>query len=226
MGEAGTNVIQVFSEFREQFEPTARVLAEHSARMRAAFEPIGRQLADQQRLFEPLALQLAEQQRQLEDRFGNLMKPCAEASAALDRVFRKVSIKAALTPPLLPRPAATEKRQAFTNDFLRNSFACNKPGIIHPPHSEKSTTVCFEHDYDYRRVRLGGLAFDLGPKQGLVVRMLHEASNKADPWVHGKLLLRGSIRSLRVSELFKSQLNWRALIESNGRGMYRLNLPR
>jgi hypothetical protein len=86
----------------------------------------------------------------------------------------------------------------------------------------------FEHDPDYRWVRLRGEEFKLGSKQSRVVRQLHAASRTDDPWVHGKELLRHkpAIESSSIRDLFKSKPNWKVLIESDGRSHYRLNLPR
>jgi hypothetical protein len=85
----------------------------------------------------------------------------------------------------------------------------------------------FEHDPNYCWVRLRGEKFNLGPQQARVVRHLHAASQTDDPWVHGKELLRQkpSISSSSIRDLFKSKPNWRVLIDSDGRGIYRLNLP-
>jgi hypothetical protein len=86
----------------------------------------------------------------------------------------------------------------------------------------------FEHDPDYRWVRLRGVRFECGPLQARVVRELHTASRTGEPWVHGKEVLRQKppIASRSIRDLFKSKPNWRVLIESNGRGLYRLNLPK
>lgn len=77
---------------------------------------------------------------------------------------------------------------------------------------------------NYKVVSLGPRHWNLGALQGTVIRRLHEASLMDQPWQFGKQLLAGSgAGTLRLKDLFKSQKNWRELIMSDGRGMYRLN---
>jgi hypothetical protein len=79
---------------------------------------------------------------------------------------------------------------------------------------------------DYREVRTAGLVFHLGPVQARVVRLLCEAASTPHPWLDGKLALsQAGSASTRMGDLFKSQPHWRRLIESDGRGRYRLCLP-
>jgi hypothetical protein len=80
----------------------------------------------------------------------------------------------------------------------------------------------FWHSPTYDVVRLRGVEFRLGPIRSEVVQKLHEASKTNRPWVSGKRLL-GSGK--RMVDTFKSlKPSWRLLIESDGRGNYRLNL--
>ena len=77
---------------------------------------------------------------------------------------------------------------------------------------------------DYQDVRCGGHQFRLGPIQAQVVRALHEAARRGEAWQSGKAILSAAgSKSLKMCEVFKSQKQWRSLIESNGRGNYRLN---
>ena len=77
---------------------------------------------------------------------------------------------------------------------------------------------------DYQEVRCGGHQFRLGPIQAQVVRALHEAARRGEAWQSGKAILSAAgSKSLKMSDVFKSQKQWRSLIESNGRGNYRLN---
>lgn len=77
---------------------------------------------------------------------------------------------------------------------------------------------------DYHEVRCGGHQFRLGPIQAQVVRALHEAARRGEAWQSGKAILSAAgSKSLKMSDVFKSQKQWRSLIESNGRGNYRLN---
>jgi hypothetical protein len=78
---------------------------------------------------------------------------------------------------------------------------------------------------DYREVRTAGLLFSLGPVQARVVKRLHDAATSANPWCEGKIILgdAGS-SSTRMADVFKSQPHWRRLIDSDGRGRYRLRV--
>jgi hypothetical protein len=78
----------------------------------------------------------------------------------------------------------------------------------------------FWHSPTYDVVRLRGVEFRLGPNRSEAVRKLHEASKTDRPWVPGKRLL-----AKRMVDTFKNlKPSWRILIESDGRGNYRLNL--
>lgn len=82
----------------------------------------------------------------------------------------------------------------------------------------------FSASSDYQEVRCGGHQFRLGPIQAQVVRALHEAARRGEAWQSGKAILSAAgSKSLKMSDVFKSQKQWRSLIESNGRGNYRLN---
>jgi hypothetical protein len=58
-----------------------------------------------------------------------------------------------------------------------------------------------------------------------VVELLHDAAKTGDGWRVGKVLLAeaGSKQS-KMHDVFKGQKNWQELIESDGRGQYRLRL--
>ena len=82
----------------------------------------------------------------------------------------------------------------------------------------------FSASPDYHEVRCGGHQFRLGLIQAQVVRALHEAARRGENWQSGKAILStAGSKSLKMSDVFKSQKQWRSLIESNGRGNYRLN---
>ncbi len=78
---------------------------------------------------------------------------------------------------------------------------------------------------DYRHVSIGELKFVFGGLQAEVVRYLHSVAADPNPWRPGKVILEeiGS-QSTKISELFKHQKGWRTLIESDGRGKYRLKI--
>lgn len=83
----------------------------------------------------------------------------------------------------------------------------------------------FIHSVDYLEVRCKGCRFKLGPIQAEVVRALHAASQAGTPWQNGKAILsHAGSKSLRMADVFKSQKDWRNLIQSDLRGGYRLNL--
>ncbi|MBW6494720.1 MAG: hypothetical protein K0B16_09245 [Burkholderiaceae bacterium] len=81
----------------------------------------------------------------------------------------------------------------------------------------------FTASADYQTIRCNGQAFHLGQIQAQVVRLLHEAALAGSPWISGKSVLTSAgARSLKMSDVFKSQPGWRDLIRSNRRGLYRL----
>ncbi len=82
--------------------------------------------------------------------------------------------------------------------------------------------IAFQHDDDFRNLRLGQVRISLGRLQGAVVKHLYEASRSGDGWCFGKALL-GEVGSTskRMSDVFKSKPEWTLLIESDGRGRYR-----
>jgi hypothetical protein len=62
--------------------------------------------------------------------------------------------------------------------------------------------------------------------QARIVKVLHQAALTGDHWCVGKAVLRqAGSGCTRLSDAFKSQSNWRRLIESDGKGRYRLRLP-
>lgn len=76
---------------------------------------------------------------------------------------------------------------------------------------------------DYSEVVVVGNRLRLGRLQALVIRQLHVATLAETPWINGKQLLAGAgARTVRLRDLFKRQGLWRLLIESDGRGAYRL----
>lgn len=81
----------------------------------------------------------------------------------------------------------------------------------------------FHASADYQSVRCNGHEFRLGAIQAQVVRILHAAALRGDPWQSGKAVLsQAGSRSLKMADVFKSKTDWPLLIESNKRGAYRL----
>lgn len=81
----------------------------------------------------------------------------------------------------------------------------------------------FRHEADYSHVDFNGSSYAFGSLQARVIGKLHQASMTASPWLVGKQLLDdvGS-SSQSLSQLFKSKPTWKKLIDSDGRGRYRL----
>jgi hypothetical protein len=99
-----------------------------------------------------------------------------------------------------------------------------KHGVGHAPQGMNGTA--FRQRNDYAEVSLENRAFQLGPCQARVVRLLHEAARTDAPWRHGKKILGEAGSSCtRMADLFKAKKGWRDLILSDGRGRYRLNIP-
>lgn len=89
--------------------------------------------------------------------------------------------------------------------------------------AEAAPTGGFQASADYKNVRCNGQAFRLGPIQAQVVRILHAAALRGEDWQSGKVVLaQAGSRSLKMADVFKSKQNWPQLIESDGRGAYRL----
>ena len=89
----------------------------------------------------------------------------------------------------------------------------------------KGSAPSLNQSNDYRQVRTAGLMFNLGPVQARVVKRLHQAATSSDPWCEGKFILgEAGSSSTRMADVFKSQPHWRRLIDSDGRGRYRLRL--
>ena len=83
----------------------------------------------------------------------------------------------------------------------------------------------FIASHDYSEVRCNGCRFQFGPIQAAVVRVLHDRARAGQPWQNGKLILsEAGSKSLRMADVFKSKSNWRALIQSDRRGNYRLGI--
>lgn len=75
----------------------------------------------------------------------------------------------------------------------------------------------------FRKVHHAGIDFSFGTIQATVLQQLYEAAQSGEPWQSGKKLLEraGSV-SFTMQNVFKSNPHWRKLIDSDGRGEYRL----
>ncbi len=75
----------------------------------------------------------------------------------------------------------------------------------------------------FRKVHHAGIDFSFGAIQATVLQQLYEAAQKNEPWQNGKKMLeRAGSMSFTMQNVFKSNPHWRNLIESDGRGDYRL----
>jgi hypothetical protein len=83
----------------------------------------------------------------------------------------------------------------------------------------------FRYDRDYRHIVLHGIEYSLSPLHAKVVALLHEAWLAGDPWQNGKdILQRAGSTQFKMVDVFKSREDWRALIETDGKSMYRLRM--
>lgn len=90
---------------------------------------------------------------------------------------------------------------------------------------QRTVQTVFEQRHDFSEVILGDRTYFLGSIQARVVRILHEAAATGRPWQHGKAVLaKAGSSCTRLSDLFKTQPDWRKLIQSDRRGRYRLNM--
>lgn len=84
----------------------------------------------------------------------------------------------------------------------------------------------FWHLPDYSQVSVNGrLYLFTGDIQRSAIRRLHAAARTEQPWLTGKILLKeagSSDLSMRMANLFRRHPAWGAVVESNGRGQYRL----
>ena len=94
-----------------------------------------------------------------------------------------------------------------------------KPEKVHAPE-------LFSHDISYQHVTCGGRRYRFGKIQARIIRQLHQASMTSQPWCKGsELIEKSQSRCYRLVDVFKSQQHWRELIESDGRGSYKLAIP-
>jgi len=84
----------------------------------------------------------------------------------------------------------------------------------------------FRHTVDYRHVWLHGIAYTLGPLLADIVRLLHHSRRQdGNGWRNGKRILEAVGSSqIKMSDVLKDRKDGKALIQSDGKGMYRLAL--
>lgn len=82
---------------------------------------------------------------------------------------------------------------------------------------------CSYFEQDFRKVHHEGIDFRFGEIQANVLRQLYDCALEGDPWQNGKQLLNNAgSSSFTMQNVFKSNIHWRKLIESDGRGSYRI----
>ena len=70
-----------------------------------------------------------------------------------------------------------------------------------------------------------GRRYRFTPTQAKVLRVLHDAALRGNPWQSGKAVLAAvGSHSLKLGDLFKRRSEWRDLVEADGCGLYRLAL--
>jgi len=83
----------------------------------------------------------------------------------------------------------------------------------------------FRHDQDFRHIVLHGIEYALSPLHAKVVAVLHQALLNDEPWQPGKdILERAGSQQMKMVDVFKSRADWRAFIDSDAKGMYRLRM--
>lgn len=75
----------------------------------------------------------------------------------------------------------------------------------------------------FRKAHHDGIDFKFGEIQAAVMQQLYDAAIEGDPWQNGKQLLnKAGSSSFTMQNVFKSNIHWRKLVESDERGSYRL----
>jgi hypothetical protein len=83
----------------------------------------------------------------------------------------------------------------------------------------------FRHDQDYRHIVLHGIEYALSPLHAKVVALLHQAWLNDEPWQPGKdILERAGSTQMKMGDVFKLRADWKAIIDSDSKGMYRLRM--
>jgi hypothetical protein len=92
---------------------------------------------------------------------------------------------------------------------------------------ERADEAVFTHSVDYRSIRFKGQAHTLTCNQATIIRILHEALQRATPSV-GKATLLAAVESetSRLQDFFRGSPLWQKLVvRGDHKGTYRLNFP-
>ena len=139
------------------------------------------------------------------------------------------------------RPGDIHVRSFYVLDSGGSYFRIprsQEPALIHPSEVFIRSCACktFEAKFDLvptivsvltiqnkHDFFLNGNLLSFGPVQEQVIRMLIEALKTGDAWVNGKTLLhKAGSQAPRLRDLFKHNVIWKELIQSDKRGHYRL----
>jgi hypothetical protein len=136
-----------------------------------------------------------------------------------DEAKRTVSIKPCEVVVRMADKIKFERQHALAGGFAESTTSyTDAPAFV--PSTDKSR---FSFSNDFKMVTLDGTVFHFGGMQAKVVELLYQASQTDSTWVYGKILLyEADSRSDCLKSLFKRQKQWRKLIESDGKGHYRL----
>ena len=81
----------------------------------------------------------------------------------------------------------------------------------------------FRFGDDYQTLYAQDKVIRFGIIQANILKQLHQASMTNSPWIHGKILLdKAGSQTVQLKSLFRNKPDWREVIESDGRGYYRL----
>jgi hypothetical protein len=83
----------------------------------------------------------------------------------------------------------------------------------------------FQYNRDYSRVAIRNYWFHLNKTQSQIIRRLHQAvlQNDGEGLLAKRFLYELGLKTTDISDYFRDQPNWRALVVKNGPGQYRLN---
>jgi DNA-binding response OmpR family regulator len=117
-------------------------------------------------------------------------------------------------------------RQCLERSDRRDHDECSIMSAQAAPNAENrgAGELAFTHTADYSEATLNGTTyFFKGPIQQKVIRILHEAEQRGEPWQSGKRVLAeaGSIDT-KMANLLGDHPCWGSLLESNRHGGYRL----
>lgn len=88
---------------------------------------------------------------------------------------------------------------------------------------EEASARTFSHSPDFGKVMWRGESFVFGPKQRMVVSILHAAAVRGEPLQPGKVvLLQVGSKDYKMGNLFRKHPAWGRLILSNGNGLYEI----